>query len=75
MPGLSRQPDRTRPRDTVALLVLDPIEGLTRALMRGDPFSEQSLKEMELLRNRHEAFGKALQVRIDAEDEKNEVIE
>lgn len=75
MPGLTRQPDKTRPRDTFQMLVLGPVEQLTTALMRGDPFSEQALREMEHLRNRLAAFDSALQTRIDAEEKDSEVIE
>lgn len=57
------------------MLVLGPVEQLTTALMRGDPFSEQALREMEHLRNRLAAFDSALQTRIDAEEKDSEVIE
>lgn len=68
--GLPRAKDTTRPRDAFALLILNPLEHLTTALRRGDPFSAQALTDMEALRNRLNAFEAALNDRLSLiEDE------
>lgn len=62
--GLPRANDTTRPRDTFVLMVLEPVERLTTALRRGDPFSAQALADMEALDNRLSAFSDALAARV-----------
>ena len=64
MPGLPRAPDTSRPRDTFAMMVLEPVERVTMALRRGDAFSDQALTDMEHLRNRLQAFDAALEARL-----------
>lgn len=74
MAGLPRANDKTRPREAFAIMVLQPVERLTDALRRGDPFSEQALRDMDHLANRLDAFRAALAERI-AHAEAQEVIE
>lgn len=64
MTGLPRAKDTTRPREAFSLLVLAPLEHMTTALRRGDPFSGQALADMEALRNRLNAFEDALDARL-----------
>lgn len=70
MSGLPRVQDSTRPREAFSLLVLEPVERLTTALRRGDPFSDQALSDMQALNRRLKSFGDALEYRISlVEDE------
>jgi len=66
MNGLPRASDLTRPRTAYGLMVLEGIERLTTALRRGDPFSADGLEDMLQLRRRLEAFGSALDARLQA---------
>lgn len=67
MAGLPRTIDKTPPRDAFAVLVLGGVEGLTRSLMRGDPYTDRGLQDMLKLRRRLDAFGKALDARLEQE--------
>lgn len=64
MAGLPRGTDSTRPRSAFSVVMLDGFERLTTALRRGDPFSEDGLQDMLLLRSRTEAFAAALDARL-----------
>lgn len=64
MSGLPRVADNTRPREVFALMVLEPVERMTTALRRGDPFSAQALTDMEQLDRRLRAFSDALAARV-----------
>lgn len=66
MAGLPRAIDTTPPRDCWRIMVLAPVERLTEALMRGDAFDASSLSDMEALRRRLDAFGRALDSRLAA---------
>lgn len=70
MTGLPRMKDESRPRDAWMVLVCGGVERLTEALRRGDPFSEKSVNDMMLLRNRLDAFNVALEMRLKAKEEK-----
>lgn len=64
MNGLPRIADSTRPREAFTLLVLEPVERMTTALRRGDPFSQQALMDMLALQHRLTAFADALNARL-----------
>lgn len=68
---LHRAPDKSPPRDVWALVVLAPLERLTEALRRGDPFSTQSLADMQALQRRLGAFDAALSDRLVIEEERD----
>jgi hypothetical protein len=70
MTGLPKVQKEWRPRDTMRFLAFEPIERLTEALRRGDGFSEEAFRDLQLLQNRFEAFGEALDYRLSLlEDE------
>ena len=69
MTGLPKTRDTTRPREAFNILVLESVERLTMALRRGDAFSDQGLADMQGLRRRLDAFGKALDDRISLIEE------
>jgi hypothetical protein len=64
MSGLPKIETQWRPRDTMRLMVFDPIERMTEALRRGDAFSSESLRDMQLMQQRLEAFSDALDARL-----------
>lgn len=66
--GLPRAEDSTRPREAFDLLVLAPVEHLTTALRRGQPFSERALHDMLGLSRRLDAFRDALEARMGDDD-------
>ena len=50
-------------------LAFEPIERLTEALRRGDGCSEEAFRDLQLLQNRFEAFGEALDYRLSLLEE------
>jgi hypothetical protein len=64
MNGLPKVETQWRPRDTMRLMVFDPIERMTEALRRGDAFTPESLRDMQLMQQRLEAFSDALDARL-----------
>jgi len=64
MAGLPRSKDTTPARDVMVVWVVQPIEHMTMALRRGDPFTAQSLQDMLTVRRRIGAFGDALDARL-----------
>jgi hypothetical protein len=64
--GIPRGADLTRPRNAFSMMVLEPIERMTTALRRGDPFSETALQDMLAMNRRLDAFGSALRARLKA---------
>ena len=54
----------TRPRDTLQMLLLGPVESVTMALRRGDEFSPQSIRDLEAFCRRAEALRDALDARL-----------
>ena len=66
MTGLPRMADTSRPRDCWAVMVLGGVERLTDSLRRGDAYNEGSLADMQALRRRLDAFGDALDARLQA---------
>ena len=69
MSGLRKVETQWRPRDTMRLLVMEPIERMTDALRRGDAFSAEALRDMQLLQQRLEAFSDALDYRLTLVEE------
>ena len=64
MDGLPKIERQWRPRDTMQILVFAPLEQMTEALRRGDAFSGEALRDMQLLQQRLEAFSDALDARL-----------
>lgn len=64
--GLSRQRDYY-PHEAYDIIVLAGIERLTYCLNRGDSFSARGLNDMMKLRRRLDAFGQALDRRMEIE--------
>ena len=64
MAGLPRSKDTTPARDVMVVWVVQPIEHMTMALRRGDPFTAQSLQDMLIIKRRLGAFFEALDARL-----------
>ena len=63
MTGLPRIPRMSRPRTPWGIFVVGGMERLTRSLMEGDEFDEESLRDLRTLAMRATAFVNALEVR------------
>lgn len=66
--GLSRVQDNSPPKTVFNLMICYGMENMTKALMRGDPFTAHALQEMETLRARFRAFSNALDNRLEEEE-------
>ena len=64
--GLPPVADSRRPHDAFTLMVIGGVEKMTWALHRGDAFTAKGLDEMQMLRRRLDAFGRALDARCRA---------